>query len=282
VSALTDAATSAPHEPGVYLFRDRDNQLLYVGKASDLRRRLGDHARDQSRTSDLRKRVLLDTVETIHWETCADEAAACAREVDLIVMLKPPFNASHRDQDPDHYVAVTRVPAGTSFELTANAGGPGRAYGTFPHLAKGAFSTVAKRTKAGYNSLLRLLWAHGEPGRDATVPRRIAGSSPPMRFATPVAPELQPLLHDFLSGRSARLLGPLRAAVATGDFAEFTRFALDRDVGAAHEFFALAPRHVRELRLRHAAPPGPLRADAMTALMTREVRETAAAFRPGR
>jgi hypothetical protein len=60
------------------------------------------------------------------------------------------------------------------------------------------------------------------------------------------------------------------------------RFALDRDLGAAHEFFALAPRHARELRLRHAAPPGPLRADAMTALLTREVRETAAAFRPGR
>ena len=45
-------------------------------------------------------------------------------------------------------------------------------YGTFPHLAKGAYSHVAKRTKVGYTALLRLLWAVGSPDRVARMPAR--------------------------------------------------------------------------------------------------------------
>jgi predicted GIY-YIG superfamily endonuclease len=157
---LTDSAARAPAQPGVYFFAGADDTLLYVGKAANLRRRLADHARSQPRALGLRESARLGAVCTIRWEICADEEAALLREADLIVMLRPPFNASHTEQDPHRYLGVATDSSGlTSFDLLAAPGNPGQVYGCFPHLAKGAFSHAAKRTKAGYTALLRLLWA---------------------------------------------------------------------------------------------------------------------------
>jgi hypothetical protein len=256
VNPFEDAIARAPRTPGVYFFLGAERDLLYVGKATDLRRRLGDHARDQSRTSDLRRSVLLDAVRSVHWEPWPDAAAAMLREADLIVMLKPAFNASHAEQNTDHYLVVDRDREHVSFGLTADGAGHGRVYGTFPHLAKGAFTPVAKQSKSGYGAFLRLAAANG-----AAV--------------SPAA------LHDFLSGRSARVLDEMRAGLAEIDVPVFTRAALERDADAARAFFDLAPRRVREFRLRHALPPGLVRGEVMAELLADEVRATIGAFQPG-
>jgi hypothetical protein len=256
VSALDDAAARAPRTPGVYFFLGAERDLLYVGKAADLRRRLGDHARDRSRTSDLRRRVLLDAVDHVGWEQTPDAESAMIRESDLIVMLKPAFNASHAEQWVDLYVVV-RVDAGrVSLGLSAQPSGADRVYGTFPHLAKGAFTSLAKQTKAGYEAFVRLVGA-------ADVS------------------EVGPALHDFLSGRSARLLDELRAAVGTIDVPVFTRAALERDVVGARAYFELAPHRLRRLRLRHSIPPGPVSGALMTEMLVAEVRAVIGAFVPG-
>jgi hypothetical protein len=256
VNPFDDAVSRAPRTPGVYFFLGTDRELLYVGKAADLRRRLGDHARDRSRTSDLRRRVLLDAVDRVYWEQGPDVASAMIRESDLIVLLKPAFNASHAEQAVDLFIEV-RVDGGRpSFGFVADPSGAARVYGTFPHLAKGAFTPLAKQTKAGYQAFVRLVGA-------ASVS------------------EVPPALHDFLSGRSARLLAELGAAVGTIDVPAFTRAALERDVVASRAFFDLAPQRVRRLRLRHAMPPGPVSGALMAELLTTEVRAVVGDFRPG-
>jgi predicted GIY-YIG superfamily endonuclease len=278
MSALLEAAKHAPHEPGVYAFLGPERELLYVGKAADLRRRLGDHARDQSRTRDLRRSVLLHTVRSVQWEEHPDEESAWEREADLIVMLKPPFNASHADQARDHYIVVTPGAGLVSFALASTISGAGRTYGTFPHLAKGGFSHIAKGTKAGYTALLRLVWVAGTPDPAAFLPTRIGGASPPTGLEAPVAAELRAPLHDFLSGRSARLLPALWAAAGAADIPVFTRAALERDLDAAGEFFELGPRRVRRLRLRHELAPGPVEGAVMAELLAQELRETIGDF----
>ncbi len=278
MSVLTEAARRAPSTPGVYVFLGAQRELLYVGKAADLRRRIGDHARDQPRTRHPRRHALLDGVRTVAWEEHDDEESAWAREADLIVMLKPALNASHADQERDHYVVVTIGPDVMSFALAPTAVGAGRGYGTFPHLAKGGFSHVAKRTKSGYTALLRLLWAAGSSGRAASIPARIGGSSPPSHLDAPVAPELRPRLHDFLSGRSARLLPALRTAMNEADIPAFTLAALERDVDAAGDFFELGPRRVRRFRLRHELAPGPVSGEVMAERLALELRESVGEF----
>ncbi len=278
MTALTDAAARAPSTPGVYFFFGADDALLYVGKASNLRRRLRDHARTQPGALERRWSVLLDAVCSVHWEECTDEEAALAREADLIVLLQPPFNASHTEQDPHLFVRVAADPAGlASFELTGSTDGPGRVYGCFPHLARGAFSHTAKRTKAGYAALLRLLWVSHANEHAASIPSRIAGSSPPTRHRTPVATELRTPLHDYFTGRSARILPVLDETIARVDLPDYMRPALSRDVVAAREFFGLAPHAVRLLRLRHGLPTGAVPVDVFADLLAEEVRATIAA-----
>src|SRR5262249_22312376 len=167
----------------------------------------------------------LDAVRYVSWEEAGDESDARIREADLIVMLQPAFNASHAEQSQDCYVVTTEGAARTRLAISAVRPADGHSYGTFPHLAPGAFSPVAKQTKDGYRAFARLYEAAGRSGSKAA-------------------------LHAFLAGRSARLLVELRAELPALDLAEFTRIALERDAGTARTFFELAPARLRRLRPR--------------------------------
>src|SRR5262245_2917975 len=81
---------SLPKCPGVYLMRDEQDRLIYVGKAKNLRQRLNSY-RHSARAS--RKTVrLVHTVRRIEWETCDSDEAAQLRENDLIRRYRPRFN----------------------------------------------------------------------------------------------------------------------------------------------------------------------------------------------
>jgi len=81
-----------PQTAGVYLMRDEANTPLYIGKAKNLRKRLSSYRvanPDRLRRRHLR---LLRQVAWIEIEHCPDEAAALAREAELLRALKPKFN----------------------------------------------------------------------------------------------------------------------------------------------------------------------------------------------
>ncbi|UBU08570.1 GIY-YIG nuclease family protein [Nonomuraea gerenzanensis] len=80
LAVLRAAAAHAPREAGVYLFLgergflgERD-EVLYVGKAADLRRRPRRHAAVRAPASRLHQRY--DLVRRVGWEIAADEVAA--------------------------------------------------------------------------------------------------------------------------------------------------------------------------------------------------------------
>jgi DNA polymerase III epsilon subunit family exonuclease len=93
----------APTSPGVYLFRDGNGTVLYVGKARDLRARL------RSYFSGSRKRpaveAALGALEEIEWQPLGSELEAALEELRLIRDLRPPANARGRS---DRSVYLTR------------------------------------------------------------------------------------------------------------------------------------------------------------------------------
>ena len=93
-------AFGAPQRPGVYLFRDRNDQVLYVGCARDLRARL----RSYFRSEKLRPAVeaAVGATERIEWRVLGSELEAALTELRLIRELRPPANA--RVARPDRYV----------------------------------------------------------------------------------------------------------------------------------------------------------------------------------
>jgi DNA polymerase III epsilon subunit family exonuclease len=90
----------APTRPGVYLFRDGEGRVLYVGKARDLRARLRSYFQSQRQRPSVE--AALDQVERIEWRLAGSELAAALEEVRLIRELRPPANA--RTPTPESYV----------------------------------------------------------------------------------------------------------------------------------------------------------------------------------
>src|SRR5438874_1356677 len=95
-----------PTRPGVYLFRDDQGQVLYVGKAKSLRPRVRSYfqarGRDRPTISQLPERV--HDVEVI---VTSSEVEALHLEQNLVKRHRPPFNVRLRDDKSFPYIAVT-------------------------------------------------------------------------------------------------------------------------------------------------------------------------------
>lgn len=81
-----------PVKPGVYLMCGPEEGVLYVGKALNLRRRLGSYRVANPERFSRRIIRLLHQVTRIEYDVCADERSACLREEALIALLAPRFN----------------------------------------------------------------------------------------------------------------------------------------------------------------------------------------------
>jgi excinuclease ABC subunit C len=87
-----------PHKPGVYLMRDRFNRVIYVGKARDLRKRVGSYfLPSKLEQADLKTRAMLDATWDFETHTVRSEAESVLLEGKLIKEYRPRYNVSFRD-----------------------------------------------------------------------------------------------------------------------------------------------------------------------------------------
>lgn len=98
-------ASEIPDRPGAYLFRDRHGEVLYVGKARSLRKRLAAYF---GRDLPARTRAMVDAAETVEWIVTDGEVAALLMEYNLIKEHRPRFNIRLRDDKSYPYLAITR------------------------------------------------------------------------------------------------------------------------------------------------------------------------------
>jgi DNA polymerase-3 subunit epsilon len=84
-------AFGAPTRPGVYLFLGRQGQVLYVGRARDLRARLRSYFRSERQRPAVEAAVA--AAESIEWRVTGSELEAALEELRLIRELRPPGNA---------------------------------------------------------------------------------------------------------------------------------------------------------------------------------------------
>jgi DNA polymerase III epsilon subunit family exonuclease len=113
-------AFGAPPRPGVYRFYDRNDQLLYVGRARDLRARLRSYFRsDRQRPA---VEAALAAVERIEWRVLGSELEAALEELRVIRELRPPANV--RIARPDRYVWLRKRGDGVCSSSQESAVGP--------------------------------------------------------------------------------------------------------------------------------------------------------------
>ena len=81
-----------PERPGVYFFCGKTEGVLYVGKAKNLRKRIGSYRVANPERVSRRIIRLMQRVERIEYDECPDEQTAAHREELLICVLNPRFN----------------------------------------------------------------------------------------------------------------------------------------------------------------------------------------------
>jgi predicted GIY-YIG superfamily endonuclease len=87
-----DLIDSLPRTPAVYLFKDQKSQVLYVGKAKNIRRRLSDYRNASRRKVHRKMRTLVREASALEVRLQPSEQHALSLENELIQTLRPPYN----------------------------------------------------------------------------------------------------------------------------------------------------------------------------------------------
>src|SRR5829696_547358 len=105
-ASILDKIPHLPESPGVYLWRDAQGKVLYVGKAKRLRSRVRSYVATDHRES-VKTRALMQQVEALDTIVVPSEAHALILEANLIKEYKPRFNIALRDDKSYPYIKVT-------------------------------------------------------------------------------------------------------------------------------------------------------------------------------
>jgi excinuclease ABC subunit C len=221
---IADQRRSLPDAPGVYLFYGSDGELLYVGKARSIRKRVGGHFSGGG--SRLTARV--DRIDSL---VTATEAEALLAEQSFIKRHRPQFNIRLRDDKSYPYVCVSLDEEYPRVYFTREKHRPHRAY-------FGPFSS-AKRVRETLDLLGKLFQFRtcegAEPGRRSGSPcldyyiKRCGAPCVGYVSQEEYHHNIDAIV-DFLSGRYRQVEAEEQAKMESAAAAEeFERAALHRD-----------------------------------------------------
>jgi len=105
-AAIENAVRLAPISPGVYRMLNAANDVLYVGKAKNVRKRLASYARLTAPQPARIQRMIAATV-AVEIVSTATETEALLLEANLIKQLRPRFNVQLRDDKSFPYILIT-------------------------------------------------------------------------------------------------------------------------------------------------------------------------------
>jgi excinuclease ABC subunit C len=232
VAAIQRQAKLAPKGPGVYRMIDAKGEVLYVGKAKSIRKRIVSYARQAGHTARIMR--MIAATASMEFVTTTTETEALLLETNLIKRLRPRFNVLMRDDKSFPYIVIT---AGETPPMIAKHRGarnkPGEYYGPFAS-AQAVHRTITALeraflirscTDAVYESRTRPCLLHQIKRCSAPC----TGEIPHTDYT-----ELVREAKAFLSGKSRtvkdELAGEMEKASATLDF---ERAAVYRDRLAA-------------------------------------------------
>lgn len=193
-----------PKVPGVYKMFSSSGQLLYVGKAKNLRSRLLAYRRARPGRESRKTIRLVRMIYAIELEELPTEEEALLRENELIREYKPEFNHAKKQHEAYYYLIYKAKQSGfvTDLRMHIRKEESRQTYGAF----KGHVTV-----RRGLGALLRQLYIieHGTT-KPFDLPSRLLRNLTPMHYEMPVTKLADNILFDavptFLEGRSPGLL----------------------------------------------------------------------------
>ena len=99
-------SSAIPTTPGVYLFKDESNEILYIGKATNLRQRIRSYFSNNDKPPKTQK--LAARIRNIDWIVVNNEVEALLLENKLVKQHTPKYNINLKDAKTYAYIAFTR------------------------------------------------------------------------------------------------------------------------------------------------------------------------------
>ncbi len=102
---VKDIVTKIPFEPGIYMMKDEKGEIIYVGKAISLRKRVRQYFQKNNKTKRIENMAAL--VRDIDYIVVNNEVEALNLECNYIKKLSPKFNVLLKDDKTYPYIKVT-------------------------------------------------------------------------------------------------------------------------------------------------------------------------------
>lgn len=124
-----------PSNPGIYRFLDEADQVLYIGKATNLKKRVSSYFHKQNIGA--KNKSLIQKIAKIEISVTRSEVEALLLESSLIKSLKPKYNILLRDDKSYPYLHITNHAAFPRVEFTRRKTKPSsdRYFGPYPNIA---------------------------------------------------------------------------------------------------------------------------------------------------
>ena len=238
-----DFVRKLPETPGVYLFKDETGEVLYAGKAKNLRRRLASYRTASRRKAHRKMRVLVREAHAVEIRLQETEADALLLENQLIRELRPRFNVDG------------------AFDFLYPAFGTGLHEGrlvlcftTEPEVFEaveldwhGSFRPRS-RAREAFDSLVELLgWlGHLEPTNRLPEAPRLRGSR--LVALRRLPPEMLEEVRNFLDGESADFLETLCEALLESQGARQSASQIGEELRFLEDFYRHDIVRLREAR----------------------------------
>ena len=215
-----------PRQAGVYKMRNAAGEIVYVGKAKDLKQRLASYRVAHPERMDRRHLRLLHQVTHIEFELCPTEASALKQEAKLIRELKPKFNRAGVWPGKPQFLVWRFTEPAIAFSVQEV---PGLGWERF-----GSLGGYANRLKC---ILVRLLWLALNPDK-TFVQMPLGWVQNRMSEVVEIqgcADELKPVLQEAFWGNSGLCLNWLAVKLAA-DRPAFEQAAMQKDLEELREF----------------------------------------------
>jgi len=120
--------SSIPQEPGCYLFKNNKGEIIYVGKAKNLRKRVSNYF--QKKDHDPKTTILVENIKNIDFVVTKNETEALLLENNLIKKHYPKYNIDLKDSRRYAYLRLTKEEF-PRIEVARDNSIPGEYYGPF-------------------------------------------------------------------------------------------------------------------------------------------------------
>ena len=106
IARIKRGLDAVPTLPGVYLWKDKDGQVIYVGKAKQLRARMRQYVNFQDDRAKIP--LLVDQIDSFEYIVVGNEHESLVLEKNLINQYAPFFNADFKDDKSYPFIALTK------------------------------------------------------------------------------------------------------------------------------------------------------------------------------